>query len=47
MLQMLDRVEGVLKRLGYILLYILGTGSGIHRDDHERVGVDVWIEVNR
>ena len=47
MLQMLYRVERILKGFGHILLNILSARTRIHRDDHNRVGIDVGVEVDR
>ncbi len=45
-LEVLHGVEGVLQGLGDVLLYVFGAGARIHGDDHQRVGLDVRVEVD-
>lgn len=44
---MLHGVERILKRLGDVLLDIFRTRTRIHGYDHESVGVDIGIKVDR
>ena len=46
-LEVVDGVEDVFKRSGNILFDILSRGALIGRHDHEGVGLDVGIEVDR
>lgn len=46
MFKVLNRVEGILKGFGHILLYILCARSRIDGDYHQSVGINIRKEVD-
>ena len=47
MLQVVHRVERILKRSGDIVLNILSTGARIGLHHHDHIGIDIWHQVDR
>ena len=47
MLQVLNRVERVLKRTREVVLHIIGRRTVVVRHHHDGVGIDIRIEVDR